>query len=229
VVAVGLCAIAVAFAVMLLGSSPRRSGSDLTPNGAFVAVLGAGQQTCQGGEPLPADTSALQMTIGTYGAPGPPLRVVVTGADGRVLTSGGLPAGWRQGVVRIPVAHVATATQGTRVCLQDAEALGGTRTIALAGDLPDPGYSMTVAGRTVAGGRLRYDYMRPGSESWLALAPTLVHRFTLAKAGFLRSWSWVLALALVLATAALAVRTILKATADGGPEAPVAEGPEAPA
>ena len=201
----GLGAVVVVFAVLLLHRDQRRSGSDLTPNGAFVAALGPDQRTCQDQELLPADTAAVRITIGTYGRPGPALQVTVTGTHGETLTSGGLRAGWRQGVVQIPLAHVSTATEGARVCLRSA----GPQGIALAGDLPDPGYHMEVADRTVEG-RLRYDYMRPGHESWLELLPTLVYRSTLAKSDLVRHWAWAGALVLMLLAVALAVRTILR-------------------
>jgi hypothetical protein len=205
VMAVGLAAIVVILAVVLLEKAPRRSGSDLTPNGSFVAVLDAGQWTCQEGELLPADTSAIQPTIGTYGKPGPPLAVTLTGPHGELLSSGGLASGWAGGVVRIPIRHVSTTTTEVRVCLRD----GGPGPIALAGALPDPGLHMEVAGKTVEG-RLRYDYMRPGRESWLALLPTIVYRSTFAKAGPLRHWAWAAALVLMLLAIALAARTVVR-------------------
>src|SRR5271166_6214247 len=145
VLAVGIGAIVAVFAVLLLHRGQRRSGSDLTPNGAFVAALGPGQRACQEGELLPADTAAVRITIGTYGRPGPPVRLTVTGPHGETLTAGGLRAGWRQGVVQIPVAHVSSATEGARVCLFS----DGPQPIALGGDLPDPGYHLEVAGRTI--------------------------------------------------------------------------------
>ena len=203
--AVGLAAVVVIFALVLAHSGQRRSGSDLTPNGAFVAALGAGQQTCQGGELLPADTAAVQITIGTYGAPGPGLRLTFTGPHGEALASGGLPAGWRQGAVRIPVTHVSSATEGVRVCLANV----GPQRIAIAGDLPDPGNQMDVAHTSVEG-RLRYDYMRPGRESWFELLPTLVYRSTLAKSDLVRHWAWAAALLLMLFAVGLALRTVLR-------------------
>jgi hypothetical protein len=206
VVAVGLLAIVVAFAVLLLHREPRRSGSDMTPNGTFAAVLNAAEQTCQGQELLPADTAALRMTIGTYGKPGSRLSVSVTGPHGEPLTAGVLLAGWHEGVVRIPVAHVSTATADARVCLRD----DGPSRVALAGDLGDTGYQMQVAGKTVEGGRLLYEYMRPGSESWLQLLPTLVYRFSLGKSDLLRHWAWAAVLVLMLLAVALATRTILR-------------------
>jgi hypothetical protein len=206
VVLLGIAVIAVVFAVLLSHRAPRRSGTDMTPNGAFVAALGRSEQTCQSGELLPSDTSAMQVTIGTYGRPGPPVSVAVTGPRTETLTSGGLPAGWRQGVVRIPVAHVSRAVEDARVCLRN----DGGVPIAVAGDFPDPGYTMQVAGRTVTGGRLRWDYMRPGSESWFELLPALVYRSTLGKAGLIRGWAWIGALMLMLSAIALATRTVVR-------------------
>ena len=163
---------------VLLHREPRRSGSDLTPNGAFVAALGPGQQACQDGELLPADTSAVRLTIGTYGLPGPPLQVTFTGPHGEAAELGvGSPAAGARGSCGIPIAHVCHAHRRRRV---PACATSGPQRIALAGDLPDPGYDMQVAGHAVEG-RLRYDYLRPGSESWLELLPAIVHRLSLAQ------------------------------------------------
>jgi hypothetical protein len=206
VVAAGLLAIAAVLAVAMLQKAPRRAGSDLTPNGAFVVRLTSGQQACQDQELLPADTAALQMTIGTYGRPGPALSVVVTGPHGHPLTEGALRTGWRQGVVRIPVARVTRATGNASVCLRN----GGPWPLTLAGDVPDPGYSLTVAHKNGDSVRLRVDYMRPGRESWLALAPTVVHRFTIGKSDLVRDWAWVAVLALMLFAVALAATTIVR-------------------
>jgi hypothetical protein len=206
VLAGGLLAIVVAFTVLLSHSEPRRSGSDLTPNANFAAMLSAGQQTCQDQELLPADTAALRMTIGTYGKPGPRLSVSLTGPHGEPLTTGGLAAGWRQGVVEIPVAHVSAATAEARVCLRD----DGPSRVALAGDSGDQFHEMQVAGKKVENARLLYEYMRPGSESWLQLLPTAVYRFSLGKSDLVRHWAWVGALVLMLLAVALVMRTILR-------------------
>jgi hypothetical protein len=209
VVVLGVLVIAGFFTVMLLQKGHRRSGSNLTPNGAFVAALSGKQQACQTGELLPADTAALQMTIGTNGRPGPPLAVSVTAANGATLTTGGLPAGWREGVVRIPVTRTHAPTEGVRVCVRNDEAPHVGRVIALAGDVPDPGYTSEVGGRTVQNLHLRFDYLRPGSESWLQLLPVIVHRSTLGKSDLIRHFAWVAVLLLMVAAVTVALRTIL--------------------
>jgi hypothetical protein len=202
--AVGLGALVVIFAGVLLQKDERRSGTNLAPFGSFVAVLGAGQSTCQEDELMPADTSAVRATIGSYGRPGPSLQISFTGPGSRPLSSGSLRAGWRQGVVEIPIRHVSATTQGAHVCLRNV----GPGSIAIAGALPDPGYHMQVAANTVEG-RLRYDYMRPGRESWLELLPAIVHRSTFAKSGLLRHWAWAGALVLMLLALGVAARTVV--------------------
>ena len=107
--------------------------------------------------------------------------------------------------MRIPIARVSRATEGVHVCLRDV----GSSAIAIAGTDPDPGYRMSVAGKTVEA-RLRYDYLRPGSETWLSLAPVIVHRTTIAKAGLIRHWAWAGALLLALVAVGLAARTIVR-------------------
>jgi hypothetical protein len=201
--AVGLGAVVVILGAVLLQKDQRRSGTNFAPFGSFVAVLGAGQSACQEAELLPADTSAVRATIGSYGRPGPRLQISFDGPGGRLLSSGSLSAGWRQGVVQIPIRHVSTDTADVRVCLHDL----GPGSITIAGAVPDPGYEMQIATHTVEG-RLRYDYMRPGRESWLELLPTIVHHSTFAKAGFLRRWAWLAALMLMLVAVGLAARTV---------------------
>ena len=44
----------------------------------------------------------------------------------------------------------------------------------------------------------------------IELAPAIVHRFGVAKAGWVREWAWLAAVASMLAAVALALRTVLK-------------------
>ncbi|HEX4467879.1 MAG TPA: hypothetical protein VH025_11890 [Solirubrobacteraceae bacterium] len=195
---------AVVIAV-LAQTEQRRSGADMTPFGAFVAVLKPGERACQGAELLPADTSDVRMTFGTYGHPGVPMSVVFRAPGGRELTSGTLRPPWREGLVAIPVTHVAHATENASVCVRNE----GGSPVAIAGAVPDPGFTMKVGSKTIDG-RLRYEYLRPGRESWFSLLPTVVHRSTLAKSGLIRHWAWAGALLLMLAAVALGSRTIVR-------------------
>jgi hypothetical protein len=67
-----------------------------------------------------------------------------------------------------------------------------------------------LVGGAVAAGRLRYDYYRRGRESWMQLLPTIVHRWTLAKAGLVRHWAWVAIPLLMLFAVGLAALTLIR-------------------
>jgi hypothetical protein len=203
--AVGLLAIAVILVVVLSQKAQRRSGTDLTPQGTLAATLLGGQQSCQDAELLPADTAAVRATITAFGQPLPTLHLVFTAADRRVLSSGTLPGGSLGGVIRIPIGYVAHASQNVTACLRN----DGPASIGIVGAFPDPQNHMTVAHNDVEG-RLRYDYLRRGRESWFQLLPTIVYRWTLAKAGVLRHWAWVAIPLLMLFAIGLATVTLVR-------------------
>jgi hypothetical protein len=205
VVAVGLLALVVVAAVVLLQQAPRRSGTNLTGDNGYPIVLGPGQQLCEPGELVPGDTGALELSATTPTATAlPALALVISGPTGASLTSGQLAAGAAPGRIRIPVRTVRETTQGMVVCLRN---LGNTE-VAFGGSVPDQIFQIQLAGKPLYG-RLRIDYLRPGSESWLALAPTLAHRFSLGKSGLVRQWAFGAVIVLMLAAIALAARTMI--------------------
>ncbi len=212
VVGVGVLVIVAFFAVLLTQRGWRISGTDMTPDREPVALLGGGQQACEGQETLPGDTAALQLEIEVSGA-GPPLSATITGRDGATLARGRLAPGWHGGAVRIPVTHVSTTTEGVRVCVRDDAPSHGGRTIDLGGQSYDLGLNSEVAGKLDENMRIRIDYLRPRRESWFQLAPTIVGRFSLGKSDLLRHWAWVALLVLMLGCVGLAVRTIVSESA----------------
>jgi hypothetical protein len=131
--------------------------------------------------------------------------VFTAGPGGRVLSSGGVPAGRQPGLVRIPIRYVSHASQHVRACLRNV----GPASIGIVGAYPDPPNQMLVAG-AIAPGRLRYDYYRRGRESWIQLLPTIVHRWTLAKAGIVRHWAWVAIPLLMIFAVGLAALTLIR-------------------
>jgi hypothetical protein len=218
VLAGGLLALALTSIVFLAHSAPRRAGTNLTAAATYAIPLGPGQQLCEPGELLPADTGALEVGAQVQGSvvqasagrgsavqgpAGPPLQASLRGPRGQ-LSSGTLGGGWHTGRIRIPVSRLAGSTGGT-VCLRNQ----GRVAVAFAGSLPDSGFTVQVAGQTL-GGRLRIDYLRPGSESWLELAPTLAYRLSLAKSDLVRHWAAEGALLLMLIAVTLAVATIAR-------------------
>jgi hypothetical protein len=207
VLALGLLAIAIAGVTVLARSEPRRSGTNLISYAGLVIPLAPGQQLCEPGELLPGDTGALRLIADSGAYPGPRLRASIIAPQGPV-SSGELKPGWRSGTVLIPLARVARTLPSATVCLRNA----GSRAVLFGGSAPASGFVIEDAGKPLSG-RLRIEYMRPGSESWLQLLPTLAHRFSLAKSDLVRHWAWVAALVLMLLAVVLAVRTASRAEA----------------
>lgn len=204
VLVLGLLAIAIAGVVALSRSEPRRSGTNLISDVGFVIPLAPGQQLCEPGELLPGDTGALRLTADSGAYPGPRLRASIIAPQGPV-SSGELKPGWRSGAVLIPLERVARTLPSATVCLQNA----GSRGVLFGGSTPASGFVIEDAGKPLSG-RLRIEYMRPGSESWVALLPTLVHRFSLAKSDIVRHWAWIAVVVLMALAVGLAARTVLR-------------------
>lgn len=202
---VGLAAIVVAAIVVLSQSEQRRSGTNLTIESGYVIPLGSGQKLCEGGELVPGDTGGLKLDVPPGGPPGPGLAVSILAPNGVPVSTGTLRPGWRGGSVRISVARVVDTLSSGIVCVRNL----GPGPVALGGSVPDPGFLIELAGKPF-GGRLRIEYLRPGRESWLRLAPAIAHRFSLAKSDLVRHWAAAGALVLMLLAVALAARTVVR-------------------
>jgi hypothetical protein len=200
----GLAALLAAGTVGLLQRAPRLAGTNLTADAGFAIALAAGQELCEPGELVPGDTGALKLDASTAAAGGPRLSTTV-GLPAGGFHVGGLAAGWHSGVVQIPLQHVPATLSGATVCIRNQ----GPGSVAFGGSVPDSGFVIQLAGKPL-GGRLRIEYMRPGSESWLQLLPTLSHRFSLAKSDVVRHWAAAAAIVLMLLALALSIRTLLR-------------------
>jgi hypothetical protein len=205
VVGVGLLALLIVAVAVLAQRQQRRSGTNLTADAGYVIPLSAGEQVCEPEELLPGDTGALRVDADSGASPGGRLTASISEASGRVVASGALRSGWHTGVVTIPVSRVPNTLSGATVCLVNE----GAHPIAFGGSVPDANFYVALGGKPLSG-RLRIEYMRPGRESWFALAPTLVHRFSLAKANLVRHWAAAAAIVLLLLAVALATRTMLR-------------------
>jgi hypothetical protein len=201
---VGALTIAIAGLAVLLQSAQRRSGTNLTANTGFVIPVAAGQQLCEPGELIPGDTGGLRLSASSGAAPGPQLDATV-GSGTKLLAAGHLVAGWRTGTVTIALSRIAATQQSASVCLVNR----GTSTVSFGGSVPDANFYVVLGGKPLSG-RMRIEYMRPGSESWLALLPTLAHRFSLAKGDLVRHWAVPAVLVLMLLAIGLALRAILR-------------------
>jgi hypothetical protein len=184
VMAAGVVAVAVGLVLVLADSKPRQAGTNYVTEVEPVATIAGSGSRCVPDQVIPGDAGALRLLVGTYGDPRPGLGVRVR-ADGRVLTSGRLASGGPEGHVDVPIERVPRLRDGATVCVS-VEGEPGTRTVLYG-----------------AAGTLRFEWLRPGNESWFELLGTAAHRFGLGRA--LLTGPWVLPLvALLLAGAWLA-------------------------
>jgi hypothetical protein len=139
---------------------------------------------------VPADTGAVRLLVGTYGRQVPGLRVAVR--SGARTVSTGTFAGGPEGHVSVPIEHVAERLEGATVCV-GVVAPAGTRTVLYG-----------------SGDQLRLEWLRPGSESWFGVLGTVAHRFGLGRGFFGGAWVLGLALLLLAAAWAVAVRLTLR-------------------
>ena len=190
VLVAGFVLLLAALGVTLAKSTPRAAGSNHVAQSEEVATLRGHAEHCEDAQLIPKDAGALRLLVGTYGLPAPAIRVTARTADGTLVTAGRRAAGGPEGSVDIPVRTTTAASPGARVC------------VAVAG-----------SGRTVlygSAGALHLEWLRPGSESWLGLLPTVAHRFGLAKWPALGAPLLALAALLVVAAWCAAVRLVVR-------------------
>jgi hypothetical protein len=204
VLAAGLLGLAVVGMVLLLKSAPRRSDTNAAFDGGLAVTLRAGQQLCQPGEVVPADTAAIRLDAGASGAPTGPALAAELQNDPGVQARGTRAAGWRRGLVTVPLVPKVRADTVASVCVRNL----GPGAAAFGGAVPAGSWVLSIDGRGL-GGRVRIDYMRPGSESWFSLLWTLAHRITIGKSRLVRHWAPAAALLLMLIGVGVAVRTLL--------------------
>jgi len=191
VLAVGLAAVAVSLALVLLDSEPHQAGTNYVPEvGEALALEGRNDTHCQAGQVIPGDAAALRLLLGTSERPSPELRVTVR-AGGETIATGRLPGGQRNGRVVIPISPVEDVRPNAEVCIE-ARSPGEPHRTVLYG----------------TSGQVRLEWLREGDESWLELLGTVAHRFGLGKpfvsggwvlglTGALLALAWVLALRLM--------------------------------
>ena len=183
----------------LLRSRPHYAGSNAVRAQQLVAPLKPGRTVCQKGELVPYKASTVEVSVATRGQPGPPLTAELR-RGGRVLARGSRRGGYKDGIVAVPIPVVRRTLTGVDVCLRATAGVPAQ----LYGQLN--GQGKIVIGRKRVPGVFRIAYMRPGKESWLALAPTIAHRFAQAKTRVATPFTFYLLLVAVLGVAGLAVR-----------------------
>lgn len=185
-------AVFAALVVVLKGtkSEPRLAGTNGTDAGSFSIEIRDRGEHCQAGQFVPAGADRAQLTIGAYDRPTPPVELTIKTADGREVVRHTTPGGFPQGVATLALG------QTTKEPLANATVCIRTEGSKLAlGGFQD---------------RARVAYLRPGSESYLGLTGTIVHRFAQGKPGWQGGWLLVLALIGIVAVWLIVARLILR-------------------
>jgi hypothetical protein len=190
--ALGLLVLIFALAKVLSQKDQRRSGSNYVDVAHFIAQVSAGSEICQD-ESIPKDTGGVRMLLTSYTQPTPTLRLAFKTLSGRVISRGTLRAGrWIEGTNTIPLSPVRETTQG-RFCIRNA----GPAPMTPGGENFDPSMGALVDGQPVAG-LMSVQFMLPGVERWLDVAPLVLGRVRHGKSEWFGPWMPALYVLLVL-------------------------------
>jgi hypothetical protein len=194
--AVGLVAVAIALGLVLTSAPLTVAATNGVAARPDVATVRRSRVICQRGETVPAGTTSIRVSLSANVGPSIGLEVLV---GGKLVTSGKREAGWGvDETVTVPVSRVAQTVSDTRICLNIgplAEALqvNGEKAETTNGHRAD---------------LLRFEYLRPGSRSWLSGASALATHIGVTRGA--GAWVAYVALAAALAAAALASSMVLR-------------------
>jgi hypothetical protein len=185
---------------------------------AAVARLGPGERACQ--EPIDVPSGAafdrVALAVGTYGRPGPPLRLTVRAASGGgVLASGAIAGGYpdvpRRPVARVRLDRTVRASRRISVCVENR----GPGPVGVYGDADLAARTSTA----VKDGRpLRRDLslvFERAPRSVASEVPAMLDRAALFRIPGLGAWAYVaLGVLLALGGPLLLIRAVRAAIAD---------------
>lgn len=152
--------------------------------------------TCQGGEALPAGTTAIRLLLHSPML-GPRVSVVVL-RGARAIASGARGPGWTAGAVTVPVRPLPRTVSEVGVCFSFSRSAWP---IGLTGRSAPPTLAARDASQVLSG-RVGIEYLRPGERSWWSRLPAIARQMGLGHA-LGGAWVPVLVLALMLSLAGL--------------------------
>jgi hypothetical protein len=200
--AAGLAGIVLAVLVVLTGSPVAVLATNGVATNATLALANTKATACQPGERLPKGTRAIRMSLGSFTGPAVSVHVY---AGGHLLASGEHGSNWAGQTVTVPIGLVTRTVYPVKVCFAAALVRGEALRVDGADTKP------AVAARSAEGealpGRVQIEYLTQGSSSWLSLLPSVARHMGLGRAWH-GAWVAFLALALMIAIATLATRTI---------------------
>jgi hypothetical protein len=202
VVAVTAGAVIAALVLGLSVSSLHVTGGNMLAPQAYTAILDPGESICQGPESVPAETGFAEISVSTYGRPGPPLEVTAGGTT-RGSRGGGYRDGWLRIPLRGPAARSAEPQPVEQVCVRNR----GGRRVAIAGKLEPPEVAPVVGGEP-SGGRITLRWRAAEPATWWDAAGEVARRVARGKSD-LGTWTPVVLLALLWTGAfALVLRSV---------------------
>ena len=206
--AAGLTLLALGIAARLSSSLLVLAGTNSVVPEARVAVSRRGHVSfCQGGEVLPADTSAVRLGMVVNIGP----MVTVTARSGSLIVARGTrSAGWTGAVVTVPIGRVPHTVSHMTLCIAIARSV---EPIELTG-----GVAPAPAGREPSA-KVAVEYLRPGTRSWWSSAVSIAERLGLGRAPRGR-WVALIPIALMVAATLLTSWLVLTQLGWGSPASP---------
>ncbi len=166
----------IAIGVSLARTPPVRAGTDGTPLSTEVGASSTPDTVCQGEEVVPKGTTIVRMSL--LSLLGPKIKLRAT-AGGQVITTGVRSSGWTTTIVSIPVRPVTRTYTHATICFTLAKR---EQLVNYRGE--DTTRSPAVSnGTQVLPGRILIEYLRPGKETWLAMALPTARRIGLTVGG----------------------------------------------
>jgi len=199
----GLALVALVLAVTLAQQNERRTESNAIVQASGVALrVPLSRPRCQP-TVVPRDTSRVRL-FGEAGGGGTLISVRLSAAGERLLNRTAYVRGEEQ--VEVSLGRVLDRERrGARLCIRNM----GPASVRFAGNrTPVLGPANPVGGRL--DDDIRVDYLADGESSWWSMASVIADRFPLLKASFFGPWTLWAVLALVLLSALLALRILMR-------------------
>jgi hypothetical protein len=196
-------------AFTLTRAPPRVVGGTATVH-TYLSILGTmteDGEICQSGEVLPANVSAVRLTLIAYvGA-----RVRVRAYSGsRLLTEGRRGPDWTGTSVTVPVAPLARAASQVKLCVGIGP---NTQPISVRGIGSGPSAVLVASPPQPLRGRLGVEYLAAGRGSWWSRALAVARHMGLGHA-LHGTWVVLLIAALMAALGSLAIWLLLREPPD---------------
>jgi hypothetical protein len=202
VLAAGLAAAVIGNLASLLHAPSVVVATHEAPVTTQLALASENERTCQAGETLPADTSAIALTL--EAVTGPLVNVEVL-AGRQLITSGTRGTAWYGTEVTVPVKPLRHAYSHVRVCFLLHDLTG---VVPIRGEYTTPKLAARSSEATLPG-RVRISYLSKANSSWLAQAGSVITHMGFGRAA---SGSWIVfpIVLLMVAAIALGCRLILR-------------------